>query len=188
MICSAALSFGRAEAPRLRLPSTCHVAAPLCPMSCCPGLGIGPKPEGTSMNARSARAVTTYRVVTIALAVLAVGGWTAFAYVSWSAARTERALQSQITRLNTDRNGTAAARKQQGQESAATRTVYPAPYGTSAPRPAQVVSSAAPLTAAPTAPTPRTVRPQLCAPVMIKLSPTPSSARPSSRMVAESAG
>jgi DNA uptake protein ComE-like DNA-binding protein len=103
------------------------------------------------MNARSARAVTNYRVVTIALAVLAVGGWGAFAYVSWSAARTERALQSQITRLNTDRNGAAAARNQQGQESAATRTVYPAPYGTSAPRPAQVVSSAAPLKAAPTA-------------------------------------
>ena len=31
-------------------------------------------------------------------------------------------------------------------------------------------------------------RPQLCAPVMMKLSPTPSSARPSSRIVTESAG
>src|SRR3954471_16885370 len=147
MSCSAALSFGRAEAPRLRLPTTCHVAAPLCPMSC-PGLGIGPKPEGTSMNARSARAVTTDRVVTIALAVLAVGGWPAFAYGSWSAARTERALQSQIARLNTDRNGVAPTRKQQGPETAATRTVYPAPYGTSPPTPAQVAPLVAPQTAA----------------------------------------
>ncbi len=88
------------------------------------------------MNARSTRTVTTDRVVTIALAVLAVGGWGAFGYASWSAARTERALQSQITRLNTDRNGVAPARKQQGPETAATRTVYPAPYGTSAPTPA----------------------------------------------------
>jgi hypothetical protein len=88
------------------------------------------------VNARSTRTVTTDRVVTIALAVLAVGGWGAFGYASWSAARTERALQSQITRLNTDRNGVAPARKQQGPETAATRTVYPAPYGTSAPTPA----------------------------------------------------
>ncbi len=103
------------------------------------------------MNARSTRTVTTNRVVTIALAVLAVGGWGAFGYASWSAARTERALQSQITRLNTDQNEIAPVRKQQRPETAATRTVYPAPYGTSAPTPAQVAPSAAPMTPAPTA-------------------------------------
>src|SRR4051794_37565752 len=103
------------------------------------------------MNARSARAVTNYRVVTIALAVLAVSGWGAFAYVSWSAARTERALQSQLTRLTADRSGPAATQKQSGQERATTRTVYPAPYGASAaPTPAQAVPSAVPLAAAPT--------------------------------------
>jgi hypothetical protein len=85
------------------------------------------------MRAHSTRSVAARRGVTLALTVLAVSGWGAFAYASWSAARTERALQSQITRLNTDRNGVAPARKQQGQEAAATRTVYPAPYGTSAP-------------------------------------------------------
>ena len=37
-------------------------------------------------------------------------------------------------------------------------------------------------------PMPRMDRPQLCPPVMMKLSPTPSSARPSSRIVAEIAG
>ena len=100
------------------------------------------------MRAHSTRAVTARRGVTLALTVLAVSGWGAFAYASWSAARTERALQSQITRLNTDRNGVAPARKQQGPETAATRTVYPAPYGTSPPTPAQVAPSATPQTVA----------------------------------------
>src|SRR5215213_8729781 len=100
------------------------------------------------MRAHSIRAVTARRGITLALTVLAVSGWGAFAYASWSAARTERALQSQITRLNTDRNGVAPARKQQGQEAAATRTVYPAPYGTSAPTPAKVAPSVAPQTVA----------------------------------------
>src|SRR5215211_390779 len=100
------------------------------------------------MRAHSTRAVTARRGVTLALTVLAVSGWGAFAYASWSAARTERALQSQITRLNTDRNGVAPARKQQGQEAAATRTVYPAPYGTSAPTPAKVAPSVPSQTAA----------------------------------------
>ena len=93
------------------------------------------------MRAHSTRSVAARRGVTLALTVLAVSGWGAFAYASWSAARTERALQSQITRLTTDRNGVAPARKQQGQEAAATRTVYPAPYGTSAPTPAKVAPS-----------------------------------------------
>jgi len=100
------------------------------------------------MRAHSTRAVTARRGFTLALTVLAVSGWGAFAYASWSAARTERALQSQITRLNTDRNGVAPARKQQGPETAATRTVYPAPYGTSPPTPAQVAPSVAPQTVA----------------------------------------
>ena len=100
------------------------------------------------MRAHSTRAVTARRGITLALTVLAVSGWGAFAYASWSAARTERALQSQITRLNTDRNGVAPARKQQGPETAATRTVYPAPYGTSPPTPAQVAPSVAPQTVA----------------------------------------
>ena len=73
------------------------------------------------MNARSARAVTTYRVVTIALAVLAVADGEALRTSLGPPLGPSGALQSQITRLNTDRNGTAAARKQQGQESAATR-------------------------------------------------------------------
>src|SRR3954468_8675797 len=47
-----------------------------------------------------------------------------------------------------DRNGVAPARKQQGQEAAATRTVYPAPYGTSAPTPAKVAPSVPSQTAA----------------------------------------
>src|SRR4051794_36570885 len=110
--------------------------------------GLGPNQRGTSMRAHSTRAVTAHRGVTLALTVLAVSGWGAFAYASWSAARTERALQSQITRLNTDRNGVAPARKQQGPETAATRTVYPAPYGTSPPTPAQVAPSVAPQTVA----------------------------------------
>src|SRR4051794_20931476 len=97
-------------------------------------LGLARNQRGTSMRAHSTRAITARRGVTLALTVLAVSGWGAFAYASWSAARTERALQSQITRLNTDRNGVAPARKQQGPETAATRTVYPAPYGTSPPR------------------------------------------------------
>ena len=96
------------------------------------------------MRAHSTRAVTAHRGVTLALTVLAVSGWGAFAYASWSAARTERALQS----LNTDRNGVAPVRKQQRPETAATRTVYPAPYGTSPPTPAQVAPSVAPQTAA----------------------------------------
>jgi DNA uptake protein ComE-like DNA-binding protein len=96
-------------------------------------------------------AAAIHRVAITSLTVLAVSGWGAFGYTSWSAARTERALQSQIARLNTDRTGVAAARNQPGQESTAPRTVYPAPSGTSAPRPAQAVPSPAPPTAAPTA-------------------------------------
>jgi DNA uptake protein ComE-like DNA-binding protein len=101
------------------------------------------------MNARG-RTATTYRVGTTMLIALAVSGWAAFAYVSWSAARTERALQSQITRLTADRSGPDATSKQSGHESAAPRTVYPAPYGTGAPMPARVVPSAALPAAAPT--------------------------------------
>src|SRR4051795_2961480 len=107
---------------------TCHAAAALCPMSPPATLGLARNQRGTSMRAHRTRAVTARRGVTLALTVLAVSGWGAFAYASWSAARTERALQSQIIRLNTDRNGVAPARKQQGPETAATRTVYPAPY------------------------------------------------------------
>ena len=61
------------------------------------------------MRARSTRTVTAHRGVTLALTVLALTGWGAFAYSSWSAARTERAFQSQITRLNTDRTEIAPA-------------------------------------------------------------------------------
>src|SRR3982750_821478 len=75
------------------------------------------EPEGASMNAR-VRTAATYRVATTMLIALAVSGWAAFAYVSWSAARTERALQSQITRLTADRAGPAAPPKQLGHESA----------------------------------------------------------------------
>lgn len=102
------------------------------------------------MNAH-ARTATTSRVAVIASIALAVSGWGAFAYVSWSAARSERALQSQLTRLTADRSGPAATQNQSGPERATTRTVYPAPYGTSAaPTPAQAVPSAVPLVAAPT--------------------------------------
>src|SRR3954447_2095047 len=94
------------------------------------------------MRARSTRGVTSRRSVTLALTILALSGWGAFAYVFWSAARTERALQSQIIRLNADPNGVTPAGKQHGPEAAAARTVYPAPYGTSVPTPAQVAPSA----------------------------------------------
>src|SRR5829696_920358 len=107
---------------------------------------------GASMRAQSARTTANSRVLMGALVVLGMSGWGGFAYVSWSTARTERALQSEIARLTSDRTGTAAARKQPGQESAAMRTVYPAPYGRSAPTPAQTAPSAAPTAAAPTAP------------------------------------
>src|SRR4051812_33781624 len=114
-------------------------------------LGLARNQRGTSMRAHSTRAVTARRGVTLALTVLAVSGWGAFAYSSWSASRTQRALQIQITRLDTDRTGVAAARNRQGPEPAAARTVYPAPYGTSPPTPAQVAPSAAPQTVALTA-------------------------------------
>jgi hypothetical protein len=104
------------------------------------------------MRAQSARAGANFRVLMSALAVLGMSGWAGFAYVSWSAARTERALQSEIARLTSDRTGTAAARKEPGQESAAMRTVYPAPYGRSTPTPAQTAPHATPTAAAPTAP------------------------------------
>ncbi len=103
------------------------------------------------MKAQSARAGANSRVLMGALAVLGMSGWAGFAYVSWSAARTERALQSEIARLTSDRTGTAAERKEPGQESAAMRTVYPGPYGGRTSTSAQTAPSAAPIAAAPTA-------------------------------------
>jgi len=82
----------------------------------------------------------TDRVRTIALALLAVSGWGAFGYSSWSAARTERALQSRIARPSPDREATAGAPRQDGQPAA--RAVYPAPYGTGAPAQAAVTPAA----------------------------------------------
>ena len=81
---------------------------------------------------RSTRTAPARRVATFAFAVLGVSGWSAYAYSSWSAARTERGLQSQIARLTADRSGSADARKPQWQDSAAARTVYPNPESTSA--------------------------------------------------------
>jgi DNA uptake protein ComE-like DNA-binding protein len=107
---------------------------------------------GASMRAQSARTTANSRVLMGALVVLGMSGWAGFAYVSWSAARTERALQSEIVRLTSDRTGTAAARKEPGQESAAMRTVYPGPYGGRTSTPAQTAPSAVPTAAAPTAP------------------------------------
>ncbi len=95
---------------------------------------------------RNTRIAAAPRVATFALAVLGVSGWGAFAYSSWSAAQTERALQSQIARLTADRSGSANAGKPQGQESTATRTVYPAPNGTITPTPAQIVPAPTPPT------------------------------------------
>src|SRR5215218_7765578 len=98
------------------------------------------------MMLRSTRTAPARRVAMVTLAVLGVSGWGTFAYSSWSAARTERALQSQIARLSADRTGPANARKPQGQEGAATRTVYPAPNGTITPTPAQIVPAPTPPT------------------------------------------
>jgi DNA uptake protein ComE-like DNA-binding protein len=95
------------------------------------------------MKEQSTRTVANYRVMMIALAVLGVSGWGGFVYVSVSAARTERALQGEIARLNADRTGTAAVQKQQGEQPAASRTVYPSPYGTSASTPMPIVPAAA---------------------------------------------
>ena len=102
------------------------------------------------MRAQSTRTTANSRILMGALAVLGMSGWAGFAYVSWSAARTERTLQSEIARLTSDRTGTAAARKEPGQENANTRTVYPGPYGGRTSTPAQPAPSAAPLAAAPT--------------------------------------
>jgi DNA uptake protein ComE-like DNA-binding protein len=106
---------------------------------------------GASMRAQSGRTTANSRILMSALAVLGMSGWAGFAYVSWSAARTERTLQSEIARLTSDRTGTAAARKGPGQESAAMRTVYPGPYGGRTSTSAQTAPSAAPIAAAPTA-------------------------------------
>ncbi len=94
------------------------------------------------MDALGTESLTTYRVLSSALAVAALGGWLGFAYVSWSG--NERALQSQIPRSVSDRSGVSADRKEQGEELAPTRTVYPSPYGTGSSMPAQIVPSVAP--------------------------------------------
>lgn len=90
------------------------------------------------MIARSTGALRSHRALTLSLLMLAMGGWGGFAYVSWSATRTERALQSQIAQLRSDRTGPVSTEKQPGQETSAARTVYPAPYASGAPKPAQV--------------------------------------------------
>src|SRR4051812_45979627 len=74
-----------------------------------------------------------------------MGGWGAYAYSSWSAGRTERALQSQIARLSADRggsaSGSASAQRPPWQDSAAPRTVYPSPEGASPSTPTQVTAA-----------------------------------------------
>jgi DNA uptake protein ComE-like DNA-binding protein len=105
------------------------------------------------MMLRNTRVATARRLTTFALAVLGVSGWGAYAYSSWSGARTERGLQSQIARLSADRGGSASAQRPQWQDSAAPRTVYPSPEGTSASTPIQVAAaSPATSTAQPAAP------------------------------------
>ena len=112
-----------------------------------------------STRIAAARRVTTRRVTTFAFAVLGVSGWGAYAYSSWSAARTERGLQSQIARLTADRGGSANARKSQWQDSAAPRTVYPSPSGASASTPIQV-AAASPTTSVMAATRPPTLVPE----------------------------
>lgn len=104
------------------------------------------------MNALMTKNVSTNGVLSSALAFLAVAGWGAFAYVSWSATTNERALQIQIARLSSNQTGLSADRKGQGEELATTRTIYPSPYGTSPSRPAQSVSSESPTAAVVRAP------------------------------------
>lgn len=94
------------------------------------------------MNALGTKSLTTHRVSSSALAVVALGGWLGFAYVSWSG--NERALQSQIPRSVPERSGGSADRKEQGEELAPTRTVYPSPYGAGGSTPAQIIPSVAP--------------------------------------------
>src|SRR4051794_9488680 len=93
------------------------------------------------MLLRSTRIAAARRLTTFALAVLGVSGWSAYAYSSWSAARTERALQSQIARLSADRGGSASAQRPPWQDSAAPRTVYPSPSGASASTPTQIAAA-----------------------------------------------
>src|SRR3954467_7798647 len=93
------------------------------------------------MMLRSTRTAAARRITPFAFAVLGVSGWGSFAYSSWSAARTERGLQSQIARLTADRGGSANARKSQWQDSAAPRTVYPSPSGARASTPTQVAAA-----------------------------------------------
>ena len=142
------------------------------------------------MLLRSTRIAAARRLTTFALAVLGVSGWGAYAYSSWSAARTERGLQSQIVRLSADRGGSASAQRPQWQDSAAPRTVYPDPEGTSASTPTQI-AAALPATsiAQPSAPgqEPSTARQdatrvpitELAAPQPAAVSPSYSGAIPS---------
>jgi DNA uptake protein ComE-like DNA-binding protein len=145
------------------------------------------------MMLRSTRIATTRRLTTFALAVLGVSGWGAYAYSSWSAARTERGLQSQIARLTADRGGSANARKTERQETAPARTVYPSPSGASASTPTQVAAASPttsvmaatrsptpvpePSTAKPDAP--RTLVSEPAAPQPAAVSPSQSRAVPS---------
>ena len=134
------------------------------------------------MILRSTRIAAARRLTPFALAVLGVSGWGAYAYSSWSTTRTERGLQSQIARLSADRDGLANARKSQWQDSAAPRTVYPSPEGTSASTPTQV-AAASPATsiAQPSAPgqEPSTARQDATrVPITELAAPQPSSAPP----------
>src|SRR3954468_15669615 len=97
------------------------------------------------MMLRSTRTAAARRITPFAFAVLGVSGWGAYAYSSWSAARTERGLQSQIARLSADRGGSASAQRPQWQDSAAPRTVYPSPSEASASTPTQG-AAASPIT------------------------------------------
>ena len=111
------------------------------------------------MMLRSTRIAAARRVTTFAFAVLGVSGWGAYAYSSWSAARTERALQSQIARLSADRGGSASAQRPPWQDSAAPRTVYPSPSGASASTPTQG-AAASPATSTASATQPPTPVPE----------------------------
>ena len=111
------------------------------------------------MMLRSTRIAVARRVTTFALAALGVSGWGAYAYSSWSAARTERGLQSQIVRLSADRGGSASAQRPPWQDSTAPRTAYPSPEGTSASTPTQV-AAASPTTSVAAATQPSTPAPE----------------------------
>lgn len=79
------------------------------------------------MRKRNTGRSRTHRTFVSTLVLLAVSGWSGVAYLSWSAARTERALRSEVAQLKTKQAGAATTGQQPRQEVSSTRTVYPAP-------------------------------------------------------------